>query len=124
MKEISGKRLNDTEFELNLVGEVVRLKPGKKAKAIVGLLVSDEENAGPRAMIAWFERALNREHAKNERKGIEGHGKLSIEGCQACRMWDRLDDDDDALELEDIFEASNWLMGEMSNSFPTGQPSV
>lgn len=108
-----------------LDGEVFRLRPAKKTKATVGMMVGG--NAGddeltksfvaPRAMLAWFEHALNPEHAKSKKH--PGHGDESVEGCQACRLYDRLNDDDDPLELETVFEAANWAFGEAADR-PTG----
>lgn len=106
------------EYTYDLKGEDVVLRPGKKTKVLMALMTPDPDGSVvSRATLTWFEYALNREHGKTKKQA--GHGEDSVEGCQACRMYDRFEDEDDVLELTDVFESVNWLMSEMANT-PTG----
>ena len=39
-------------------------------------------------------------------------------------VWDRLDDPDDAFDIQNLIPMLTWLMGEFTNRRPTGQPSA
>lgn len=131
MKELTSKRIEAKELQLNLDGEVYTLRPVKKSKVMVGMLAASSRSSGdddlmsamaaPAAMVRWFESCLSAEHHKSKKH--PGHGKESVEGCQACRVIDRLGDDDDPLEIETVFEAANWVMSELSDR-PTGQSNA
>jgi hypothetical protein len=127
--DYTSKRSDDVAVDVTLEGETFTLRPVKKTKVMLGMMKpkNDTEDpmakttAAPRALLAWFEDALNRDHraiTEGKRKQ-SGHGEESVEGCQACRLYDRLNDDDDPLELELVFEVANDLMGEMGDR-PTG----
>lgn len=123
--EYTSKRTGELVIEVPLEGETYTLRPGKKTSVMLGLMkpkVDDDDPmakpmAAPRALLDWFWRALDREHLKTKKQ--PGHDE-PVEGCQACRVYDRLLDDDDPLEVETVLEAANDLYGEVSGERPTG----
>jgi hypothetical protein len=127
LKEFSNQRFagESPEFTFLLAGEEVTARPPKRSGAMVKILTVDRNDdmkqvGYTQALMEFFEDALDRTHRKTRRR--PGHGQESVEGCQACRMYDRLDLDDDepgALDLEACLEAANWLVGEVS-ARPTG----
>lgn len=116
--EYTSTRGEVREFTVPIDGKTYTLRPPKKTKAMLGMMAPADPNdpmdgvlTGPKAMLAWFVAALNSDHLKTKRK--PGHGKTYVEGCQACEVLDRLDDDEDPLEIETIFAVANDIMGEM-----------
>lgn len=116
--EITSKRTGGQEFEIPIDGEVYTVKPPKKSKAVLALFLPDrgdgnENILASRELLSWFEKALDPRHGKTKKQ--PGHGEESVEGCQACRIYDRLNDDDDDLELDSLFEAANALQAAMGD---------
>lgn len=95
------------EFELD--GQSYKFQPTKTDTLFVGLMagrrsknVFDNLNA----QWSWFANGLNPEHE-------ESHDD-AVEGCQACNIFERLQNPKDVLSLNTVNEAINWLIGEAS----------
>jgi hypothetical protein len=122
--EYTSNRNKDIVIEVPIEGEVYTLRPKKKAKVMLGMMKPDldiedpmaKPMAAPRALLSWFWDALDGDHLKTKKK--PGHDE-PVEGCQACRIWDRLHDEDDNLEVETLLEVANDLYGEVADR-PTG----
>jgi hypothetical protein len=127
VSELTGARLEgDMEFTDTLGGEEVTLRPKKKSALLIKLMVVDPNDelkniSYMRAQLEALEDALDSGHRKTRTR--PGHGQESIEGCQACRMYDRLDDNDDSLEIEECMALASKLQGLVSDR-PTGRPSA
>lgn len=100
------------DFELD--GVYYSFLPPKQSTQLVALLQirghgteADIQRAG--AMFSWLALGLNREH--EPRKGQDGHTN-AVDNCQACKIQMRLEDPDDALEIETVMDLITWLMGE------------
>lgn len=98
-----------TLIEFDLDGESYKFTPTKTDTLFVGLMagrrsknVFDNLNA----QWAWFANGLNTEHE-------ESHDEV-VADCQACRIFERLQDPKDALTLNTVNEAVDWLIGEAS----------
>jgi hypothetical protein len=97
------------EFELD--GETYKFTPTKTDTMFVGLMagrrsknVFDNLNA----QFAWFANGLDQNHESDD----DHDG--SVEGCQACRIFTRLQDPKDALTLKTVNDVIDWLLGEVS----------
>ncbi len=66
---------------------------------------------------------VDRTHRRTKKQ--PGHGQESVAGCQACALYDMLDEDneDSNLELETVLQVANDLVGDVANR-PTGKPSA
>jgi hypothetical protein len=122
LKSYTSERQEGYEFEREIDGEKFVFRPKKKSSAFVRMLTVDRNDdtkaiGYAQAQLEFLEDSLDRTHRKTKKQ--PGHGQDSVEGCQACRMYDRLNDDDDPLALETLFEVASDLMGDMS-SRPTG----
>lgn len=100
-----------------LAEKTYTFQPGKKASALMALLVNDTKSQSKELdriaqLLDWFSNGLNREHNKN-------HDNF-VSGCQACDVQKRLADEDDDLEFDTVIEATTWLIGESTNGNPTG----
>jgi hypothetical protein len=121
VKEFNPSR-NKSEYEFMLGGERFTAVPAKQSAIVVPIVAADGEDdfAPIRGLIHWFEKSLNREHVRTRKQ--PGHGAKAVEGCQACRLSDRLEDEDDDLDTTQVIEAANWLQGEVSGK-ATGSSS-
>lgn len=118
MKVFSSAAANKAEtIEFELVGKTYRFQPGKKASALMALLVNDTKSQSRELdriaqLLDWFSNGLNRDHNKK-------HDSF-VENCQACDVQKRLVDEDDDLEFDTVIEATTWLIGESTSGNPTG----
>jgi hypothetical protein len=124
VKSYTSDRSEEHEYVREIDGELFTFRPKKKSSALVKMMVAvDPDNADVRtlslvrAQIEFLEDALDRSHRKTKKQ--DGHGDESVEGCQACRMWDRLNDEDDELSLDTLIKVASDLMSEVSGR-PTG----
>lgn len=93
------------EFELD--GETYKFTPTKTDTLFVGLMAGRRSKNifdNLNAQWAWFANGLSPEHE-------ETHDEL-VEGCQACRIFERLSDPKDVLTLNTVNGAVDWLIGE------------
>lgn len=107
------KRGSDIDFTLD--GETYTFSPPKQATLMLGMI----EGAGEKgamatflpvgSMFSWLAVGLNKEHEGTRKK--PGHDNY-VEGCQACRIHERLIDTDDELDIDQVTEIINWLIGE------------
>lgn len=102
------------DFELD--GKWYKFNAPKTTTQIVAMMSvkgkgfeADLQRAG--AMLVWLSNGLDRAH--ETRKGVEGHEEYT-EGCQSCDINSRLEDPDDALELDLVMEVIAALMEEVS----------
>lgn len=126
MKSYTSDRIEEREYPREIDGEVFTFRPKKKSSAFVKMLTVDPKSETHtldlvRAQVEFLEDALDRTHRKTKKQ--PGHGEVSVEKCQACRIWDRLDDEDDELSLEILLQVASDLMGEMADR-PTGSQSA
>lgn len=104
------------EIDFELDGKTYVFNPPKTTTQLVAMMQvkgndtnADLQRAG--AMLVWLSNGLNREH--EARKGVSGHSSF-VEGCQSCEIDARLQDPDDALELETVMELIAFLMESVS----------
>lgn len=114
------KRGQDIKFQLD--GEEFVFTPPKQS----ALLLAMVEGAGDKgtlanfvpigSMFSWLAAGLDKTHEGSRKK--PGHDNY-VEGCQACRIHERLVDLDDDLDIEQVTEVINWLLAEV-----TGRPTT
>lgn len=116
MQEYTSARLEaeQEEFPTMIDGKEYILRPRKKSSLLVKLMTVDKDDdmkafAYAQAPLLFLEESLDRAHPKTRKQ--PGHGQTSVEGCQACDIYDRLDDDDDPLTLETLLKVANDLTG-------------
>lgn len=109
------KRGEEIHFEIH--GEHFVFQPPKQA-ALMLAMVEGASDKGPMAsfmpigsMFAWLSYGLSKEHEGTRKKS--GHEEY-VEGCQSCRLHDRLLDPEDDLDIDQVTEIINWLLGEVS----------
>lgn len=105
-------------IDFDLDGVTYTFNPPKTTTQLVSIMQvkgsGDEANlqrAG--AMLVWLSNGLNREHEPKPAKKHKGH-EVYTEDCQSCAINARLQDPDDALELETVMEVLTGLMEEVS----------
>jgi hypothetical protein len=109
------KRGADIDFDLD--GETFTFSPPKQAALMLGMVEGASEKGALAtflpigSMFSWLATGLNKEHEGSRKK--PGHDSY-VEGCQACRIHERLTDPDDDLDLDQVTEVINWLLGEAS----------
>lgn len=117
MKQFTSKTAQKSApIPVTLDGVDYTFTPGKKASALMALLVQDTKSQSRELdrisqLLNWFSAGLNKEHNKN-------HSDV-VEGCQACDVQRRLLDPDDDLDFDTVIEATTWLIGESTGSVPT-----
>lgn len=122
---VTDRAKNVVELDVVIDGEKFTLRPGKKSEAMVNILAVDKSDPAKeieytRALMSWFIKSLDKDHEKNARKNKLGHqGDESVEGCQACRLVDCLNDDDHPMDLDTVFKVANDALGDLSSG-PTG----
>lgn len=102
------------EFPIILDGKEYICRPPKKSSIMVNLLTVDRNDdmkafAYAQAPLRFLDQALDHRHPKTRKQA--GHGQESIPGCQACDVYDRLDDLDDPLTVTTLLKAANDLVG-------------
>jgi len=123
VKSYTSDRTEEHEYPREIDGETFVFRPKKKSSALVKMMIASDRDDDirtlslVRAQIEFLEDALDRSHRRTKKQA--GHADESVEGCQACRMWDRLNDEDDELSLETLIKVASDLISEVSDR-PTG----
>lgn len=98
-------------IDLELDGETYTFTPTKTDTMFIGLMVGRRSKNGfdsLNAQFSWFANGLNPDHESDE--AHDG----TVEGCQACRIFNRIQDPKDALTLKTVNTAIDWLLGEVA----------
>lgn len=117
MKTFTSSTANKSApIAVELDGKTYNFQPGKKAAALMALLVQDTKSQSRELdrisqLLSWFSGGLNKDHNKKH----DSH----VEDCQACDVQKRLLDPDDNLDFDTVIEATTWLIGESTGSVPT-----
>lgn len=101
----------------DLDGESYTFTPGKTSGPMMKIMQGgpkDKDMKSLGAMLTWFAHGLNREHEQKWGKNAQPGHEEYTEGCQACEIQARLDDPDDPLVIETVFEVITELMGKVS----------